>query len=176
MGASAVADGLTAYAWRRSADEDWIELAGEILVEGFGETGEDVRLPPGFVESWTDERRAACGVIAVTEAERPLGVTVLGSSLGAGATPVRHWLTADLDPGEVTALRAAAVAAVKVEARSRIEARYPIWQQINMLRNGENMDWIDAVRDASELIESAIPDDAAGLASFDVAAHPAWPA
>lgn len=79
-------------------------------------------------------------------------------------------------PADVEALRAVTVAAVKSEAQRRILAVHPVWQQLNMIREGASFAWIDSVRAASDAIEALVPADAEGIAAFDVGNHPAWPA
>lgn len=78
--------------------------------------------------------------------------------------------------------RTAALAAVRAEAARRIHAVSPIWRQINDLRSDITIEarerWaaIDAIREASNLIERDVADsDAKALADFPVATHPLWP-
>lgn len=77
---------------------------------------------------------------------------------------------------DLPASQAACVTAIKAEAERRILDRYPIQTQLNMIRAGESLDWIDQVRAASNEIEADVPQDAEALAAFDIAAHAAWPA
>ena len=74
----------------------------------------------------------------------------------------------------VNNLRALRVAEVKAEAERRILARFPITAQLNMIRHGESLAWVDDVRAASNAIEAALPEDVASLTAFD-AASAAWP-
>ena len=70
---------------------------------------------------------------------------------------------------------------VRSEAARRIRAVSPIWRQINDTREstpeGEaRFSRIDAIRDASNLIENQLSDAAAkALADFPIATHPLWP-
>lgn len=70
---------------------------------------------------------------------------------------------------------------VRSEAARRIRAVSPVWRQINDAREstpeGEaRFSRIDAIRDASNLIESQIADaPAKALADFPIATHPLWP-
>lgn len=68
------------------------------------------------------------------------------------------------EPVKTQTVIAPSAADVKIIARARIEARYPIWRQINILMEGgaplaEMRRYIDAVRAASNKIERAIPSD-----------------
>lgn len=83
-------------------------------------------------------------------------------------------------PATLEAARAACVHAIKREAARRINARMPLWRQLNALRDSTDPGFheIDAIRQASNLIEQetmafSLP---AQLASFPVADHPIWPA
>lgn len=77
--------------------------------------------------------------------------------------------------------RATSLAAVKMEARRRIEAVAPIWRQLNDTRSPSDAGAlrfarIDAIRSASAALEAivqATADDA--LSSLSLADHPAWP-
>ncbi len=72
---------------------------------------------------------------------------------------------------------------VRTEAARRIHAVSPIWRQINDLRSDplspdacERWAAIDAIREASNLIERDVADsDAKALADFPIATHPLWP-
>ncbi len=46
---------------------------------------------------------------------------------------------------------------VKAEAERRIMADFPLWRQMNMIRAGEDLSAIDAIREASNLIEAMEP-------------------
>lgn len=49
---------------------------------------------------------------------------------------------------------------VKAEAQRRIEARYPMWRQLNVLAEGggaEMARWIKQIRDSSNRIETMVP-------------------
>ncbi|SFG08487.1 hypothetical protein SAMN05518801_10739 [Novosphingobium sp. CF614] len=77
--------------------------------------------------------------------------------------------------------RAALAAAVKNEARRRIDAVSPAWRQINDLRAPsmaatERFAAIDAIRAASAAIEKLLAGmAAANLDTFPIAEHPLWP-
>lgn len=68
-------------------------------------------------------------------------------------------------PEEVERMRPKpSLAEVKAEARRRIEAAYPLWRQLNIIREGggalaEMSAAIDAIRDKSGSIEAALPAD-----------------
>lgn len=105
---------------------------------------------------------------------------------------VRIWTVRDKTAPEILALRAARVEEVKTEAQARILNLFPTWKQNNMAARGlallrilqtrdfttdeaaesEVLDagWaaIDAIRLQSNAIEASIPDDAGGIADFDV--------
>lgn len=106
------------------------------------------------------------------------------------------WTVRPFGPGELAALRVAKAAEVKGEAGARILNLFPDWKQRNMTARGVELvairldrDWtpaeaaesadlqaawaqIRAIRAASGLIEAAIPQDAAGIAAFDI--HAGW--
>jgi hypothetical protein len=46
---------------------------------------------------------------------------------------------------------------VKAEAERRILSRFPLWKQLNMIRAGEDLSEIDAIRAASNRIERMDP-------------------
>jgi hypothetical protein len=67
-----------------------------------------------------------------------------------------------LERSEIEIPREQAVAMIKAEAGRRIEARYPISRQLNiMVEGGEPLQamraWIDAVRATSNEMEKAMP-------------------
>ncbi|CAM8673032.1 hypothetical protein [Sphingobium sp.] len=82
----------------------------------------------------------------------------------------------------IVARRAASLRQVKREAARRIEAISPVWRQLNDQRapsddSAARFAAIDAVRAASDAIESAIADAAkAALVALDIPNHPLWPA
>ena len=104
------------------------------------------------------------------------------------------WTVRPHTSGELTSLRAGKAAQVKAEAAARILTLFPDWKQRNMTARGvellailqerpwtieeaEESDALKAawgvvteIRTASNLIEAAIPNDAAGIAAFDVMA------
>jgi hypothetical protein len=88
----------------------------------------------------------------------------------ANGVPTWVWSDAGL-----ANLRAHCIAAVKAEAERRILERYPLTAQINAIRLGQPLDWIDAVRAASDAIEATLPSDAVGLAAFSAAQADGWP-
>lgn len=67
---------------------------------------------------------------------------------------------------------AATIAQVKAEAGRRIEASYPLWKQLTIMRSGDGLaamaTFIDAVRAASNALEATLPTD------YQADAH--WPA
>lgn len=77
--------------------------------------------------------------------------------------------------------RARLVAAIRSEARRRIEAISPIWRQMNDMRSptpasAARFTAIDAVRAASALIEQDLAETStSALASFPITDHPLWP-
>ena len=101
------------------------------------------------------------------------GAQIVPSDKG---TPVINW------PGNNAALRrAGTTAAIKRQARRRIEAISPPWRQLNDLRDpsaagAARFAAIDAVRTASDLIERDLAQTASGaLTDFPVSDHPHWP-
>lgn len=77
------------------------------------------------------------------------------------------------------AAQAACLHAIKREAGRRIEHRFPLWRQVNALRDGSDPGFheVDAIRQASNLIEQQLVDltSVAAVAEFPVAEHPLWP-
>lgn len=75
--------------------------------------------------------------------------------------------------------RAACVHAIKREAARRIDARLPLWKQINALRENRDPGFheIDAIRQASNLIEEQLLElqTSVQIAGFPVSDHPIWP-
>lgn len=84
-----------------------------------------------------------------------------------------------LQPQTIEAATAACVHAIRQEAARRIDQRFPVWKQINALREHRDPGFheIDAIRAASNLIESQMRElkDTAAILAFDVAASPLWP-
>lgn len=84
-----------------------------------------------------------------------------------------------LQPQTVEAAMAACVHAIRQEAARRIYQRFPVWKQLNALRENRDPGFheIDAIRAASNLIEQQL--DAVttldGIAAFPVLDHPLWP-
>lgn len=80
-----------------------------------------------------------------------------------------------------TSRRALLLAAIRAEARRRIEAISPIWRQMNDMRtptpaSEARFAAIDAVRAASALIEQDLAETATtALGRFPIADHPLWP-
>lgn len=83
-------------------------------------------------------------------------------------------------PANSVSARAARVLAIKREAARRINARMPLWRQINALREGRDPGFheIDAIREASNLIEDQLAECSGidAICSFPVQEHPLWPA
>lgn len=83
-------------------------------------------------------------------------------------------------PQTVDAAMAACVHAIRQEAARRIDQRFPVWKQVNALRENRDPGFheIDAIRAASDLIEQELMaiSQIAQLASFPIADHPIWPA
>lgn len=174
--------------------QDWVLIAGHFPV------GDGIA-PANWCELASEEEREAHGVFEGLAASDPEpGLKVLGLGVqDEGGRPREVWLTEAYEPEEINALRAATVVAVKVEASRRILSVYPLWRQSNMTKRAcEIVDiridralteeeeaerqalkaaaaWVDTVRAASDDIEALIPNDAAGISAFDVAAHSAWP-
>lgn len=77
------------------------------------------------------------------------------------------------------AARQQALRAVKREAGQRIEARLPVWKQLNALRENRDPGFhqIDAIRAASDLIELQLQElgSVDAIAEFPVQSHPLWP-
>lgn len=97
----------------------------------------------------------------------------------------------DKTEGEVAAMRAAKIAAVKEAASARILALYPSWRQTNMLARGFELtyrrfagaltpdeeaevaalqaswDDVKAIREASNALEASVPSDAIEIDAFD---------
>ncbi len=75
--------------------------------------------------------------------------------------------------------RAACVHAIKREAARRIEARMPLWKQLNAIRDNRDPGFheIDAIRTASNAIEAMLSDlsTVSDVLNFPVADHPCWP-
>lgn len=77
--------------------------------------------------------------------------------------------------------RAALVLAIKAEAQRRITAQSPLWRQINDLRlpseaAAARFARIDAIRSASDLIESQLAETpASALDAFPISNNPLWP-
>lgn len=86
-------------------------------------------------------------------------------------------------PSQMTVeeLRALRSSAVKMEARRRIEAVYPLWKQVNILRDGTADEIqamrvaINAVRNKSDAIEASIEEmTTQELMSFKVQHDSLW--
>jgi hypothetical protein len=82
-------------------------------------------------------------------------------------------------PSDLESARAACVQAIKREASRRINDRFPLWRQINALRDASDPGFhdIDAIRSASNIIEEevmTIP-TVEQLAIFPVESNPIWP-
>lgn len=84
-----------------------------------------------------------------------------------------------LGPATIGEALSACVHEIKREAARRIDARMPLWRQLNAVRDGTDPGFhqIDAIRAASNLIESHIAslDDIAAVLAFDVRACTLWP-
>lgn len=202
------------YAWRPDAQSDWILIVPDVVLPGFGDPdGDGVRdniaVPSGSAHfaGWSEEERAAAGVAALVETPRPTGCRVDGWTVAdVDGQPTQVWTWSPYADADLTALRAAAVAAVKAEASARILAAFPMWKQMNLnarateltnalAANGAYTEaeaiealrlqavwaWIRSVRAASDSIEAALAQaSAAELEAFDAAAPAegfgAWPA
>lgn len=156
----------------KGSNAEWAEVIGWVDICGR-------QVNEAWLLGQSEDELDDCGIelAEVVETAAPVGVKVIVSGLEAlDGVPTRAWVTEVYSEGEVEALRAAKVAAVKAEAERRILAVYPITAQINALRASEPLDWIDDVRAASDAIEALIPADAEGIVGFEVAGHAAWPA
>jgi hypothetical protein len=84
-----------------------------------------------------------------------------------------------LMPQTLEAAITAAIQSIRQEASRRIDERFPVWKQLNAIRENRDPGFheIDAVRAASNLIESQLQEltDPAQIAGFSVADHPLWP-
>jgi hypothetical protein len=84
-----------------------------------------------------------------------------------------------LQPQTVEAAMAACVHAIRQEAARRIDQRFPVWKQLNALRENRDPGFheIDAIRAASNLIEGQMREltDPAKVAAFPVIDNPLWP-
>lgn len=110
------------------------------------------------------------------------------------AAVIWAWTVRGFAPHEVASLRSSKAAQVKAQAAARILNLYPDWKQRNMTARAAALlairldrawtvdeaaesaelqgawDEVSAIRAASNVIEAAIPDDAAGIAAFDITA------
>lgn len=190
------------YAWK-DAEGVWIEIDRERRLPGHVIEGlaDDWGVTPAAIAALTPEQREARGYVLVEETEAPVGVRVVGSVV-EGAIPRRVWLTEPYAPEELAQIRADRVAEIKAEARRRIVSVMDKDQQDNALALGQEMiythgpdpaawpedrrteyadvmaKWarIKDIRTASDLIEAALPADAASLCAFDAASAAGWPA
>lgn len=194
---------MTTYAFRPNGG-DWIEVSGEVVLPGFGDDGGDVRVNPAFVESLGQPVRAALGLVAVGEVERPAGVRVLGYHVADDdGLPTQVWDVEPFDEAAIAAQQAACARSIEAEAGRRIDAILPTSRQLwniaavldRIITHGADpAGWpqadqdalpaiqaawaqIQGVGDAALAIEAAIPGDAAAIADLaaGLADNPAWP-
>lgn len=190
------------YVWE-DAEGEWIVIDRERTLIGHVIDGvvDDWRVTPAGVAALTPEQRAARGYLEVVETEPAVGRRVVGSRV-EGSPPTRAWLTEAFTPEETAELKANCVTAIKAEARQRIVAVMNKDQQDNALARGQEMiflhgadaatwpqaardeytvvmaKWsqIKALREASDAIEAALPDDPEALSAFSAATANGWPA
>lgn len=84
-----------------------------------------------------------------------------------------------LKPETLLEAQAIVALAIRREAARRIEARIPLWRQVNALRDNTDPGFheIDSIRAASNLIEQATAEVSTieALAIFPIADNPIWP-
>ncbi|MBW8814044.1 MAG: hypothetical protein JF588_11520 [Caulobacterales bacterium] len=178
-------------------DGAWVEIVGHTV-----ELPDHV-VSQAWVETLDNDERAELGFVAVAETDPPAGAKILGSGVAdADGVPTRTWQVEAYDAGELAAMKAQLTARLWAESERRVLAIMPESEQRAALGLGIEMittigvdptAWPDAdraayaqvlaawtlikaVRAARDAIVAALPSDAAGLATVDVAANPAWPA
>jgi len=102
-------------------------------------------------------------VIAVIDGTKwHVSQDAIASRDGMIAIAVAEWIDAGNATTEFQA-PAPKTSDIKSEAGRRIEARYPLWKQINIMRSGDGLAamtaFIDAVRSASNALEATLPSD-----------------
>ncbi len=153
-------------------DGAWLEIGNEPVEVA----GRVIRAAWLVGQSAEDLAEAGIEAADIVPAERPADARVVGSHIeNVDGTPTEVLETEAYSVEDVANMRAAAVGAVKREAERRIFERYPIARQLNAIRANEPLDWIDEVRSASDAIEAALPEDAAGLLAFNASAAAGWP-
>lgn len=153
-------------------DDAWVE-AGDDQIEVAGRV---IRGPWLAGQSALDLAAEGIVVAEIVPADpAPQGVRAQARLVDIDGVPTEVLETQPYSPAEIETMRNSAIVRTKAEAERRIEVRWPLWRQINALRAGQSMDWIDAVRAASNSIEARLPQDAAGLLAFDPAASAEWP-
>jgi hypothetical protein len=126
------------------------------------------------------QSQAPKGAVAISARRHAQLVEALsqGQTVTAGADGKPRTAARRVEPG---AQRAQLVAAIKREAARRIDQVAPIWRQVNDARSptaegARRFAQIDAIRDASDAIESLLDYAAArDLGAFPVSDNPAWP-
>lgn len=181
----------------------WIEIAGDTLLPGFGEPdGDDVRhdvmVSEAFVASLSGAVRAARGLVAVVEPDRPVGMVITGQSIvDVNGVPTRQYQTANLSSPALAAAVQARKDAIDGHATALITALGPPWKQMDMIcqaislldtqLNGtlssdqvsaraalrSTLAWLLSVRTHAEVLKGQLPATGPELAAFDITTG--WP-
>ncbi len=173
--------------------DGWIEIAGEVVLPGFGEPGagghrDDTRITPAFVDSLSPQDRTARGLVEIIESASVVDI--------AGA-PHRQYQTAALSSPALEAAVQARRDAIDAYATTRIAVLGPPWKQLDLMcqaiglldaaQAGQltadqvaaraslrtTLAWINAVRAHAETLKGQLPATGPELAAFDITVG--WP-
>lgn len=102
------------YAWRPDAESAWIEIVRDVVLPGFGDADgdgvrDDITFPAGseHFAGWTEEDRAAAGVVEIAETDAPTGLSVKSAEpalTDVEGVPTRVWTVTERTPEEVKSL------------------------------------------------------------------------
>lgn len=118
---------------------------------------------------------------AVTVTARRHAALLAGQAQGLEIVPDERGCPQlrSLRPQTVEAARSACVRAIRREASRRINQRFPIWKQLNAIRENRDPGFheIDAIRAASNFIEDQVAalDDVLALTEFPIINNQLWP-